>query len=60
VFDYIPFPVFTHTTGMTHFQCQVKFGVWCAVSATSINGSMTRRACYNINCAVPILVPKAI
>jgi len=20
VFDYIPFPVFTHTTGMTHFQ----------------------------------------
>ena len=19
VFDYIPFPVFTHTTGMTHF-----------------------------------------
>jgi len=20
VFDYIPFPVFTYTTGMTHFQ----------------------------------------
>jgi len=20
MFDYIPFPVFTHTTGMTHFQ----------------------------------------
>jgi len=20
VFDYIPFPVLTHTTGMTHFQ----------------------------------------
>jgi len=20
VFEYIPFPVFTHTTGMTHFQ----------------------------------------
>jgi len=20
VFDYIPFPVFTHTTGMTHFK----------------------------------------
>jgi len=22
VFDYIPFPIFTHTTGMTHFQRQ--------------------------------------
>ena len=20
MFDYVPFPVFTHTTGMTHFQ----------------------------------------
>jgi len=25
VFDYIPFPVFTHTTGMTHFQVKGYF-----------------------------------
>jgi len=24
VFDYIPFPVFTHTTRMTHFQFTVQ------------------------------------
>jgi len=25
VFDYIPLPVFTHTTGMAHFQCLDNF-----------------------------------
>jgi len=24
VFDYIPFPIFTHTTGMTHFLESIK------------------------------------
>jgi hypothetical protein len=40
--------------------CQIKIGVWCAVSATSISGSITSDACYNIECKLLILVPKTM
>jgi len=28
MFDYIPFPIFTHTTGMTHFQVPRENFTW--------------------------------
>jgi len=38
VFDYIPFPVFTHTTGMKHFLCIKMFRVFFLDCLTLENG----------------------